>query len=200
MNLRVQQDSRQICRKNEGQETAHISLHSMLPYCKQKRSSLGLILSQLNSVCIFTICFSQLSFILSYIPNYCELCLFSEFPTVNPSSVYSVSQPLINQTHKTDSSPRTVFLNAVPLCASVMGFGQGLRNALYIMTENAGSGGILLRSREELPTVLTESYCNGFDQRFARQQLCKHGTTSNNKGSCVFRVRGDVTQQWVETT
>jgi hypothetical protein len=31
-------------------------------------------------------------------------------------------------------------------------------------------------------------YCNGFDQRVARQQLCKHGTLRNNRGSCVFYV------------
>jgi hypothetical protein len=24
-------------------------------------------------------------------------------------------------------------------------------------------------------------YCNGFDQRVARQRLCKHGPTRNNK-------------------
>jgi hypothetical protein len=34
--------------------------------------------------------------------------------------------------------------------------------------------------------------CNGFDQRFARQQLCKHGPIRNNRGSCCFCVRGDV--------
>jgi hypothetical protein len=39
------------------------------------------------------------------------------------------------------------------------------------------------------------NYCNGFDRRIARQQLCKHGPTRNNRGSCVVRVRGDVTQQ-----
>jgi hypothetical protein len=27
----------------------------------------------------------------------------------------------------------------------------------------------------------------------ARQQLCKHGPTRNNRGSCVFGVRSDVT-------
>jgi hypothetical protein len=36
-------------------------------------------------------------------------------------------------------------------------------------------------------------YCNGFDQRFARQQLRKHGPTRNNRGGCVLRVRGDIT-------
>jgi hypothetical protein len=30
------------------------------------------------------------------------------------------------------------------------------------------------------------TYCNGFDQRVARQQLCKHGPTRNNRGSVVF--------------
>jgi hypothetical protein len=29
-------------------------------------------------------------------------------------------------------------------------------------------------------------YCNGFDQHVARQQLCKHGPTHNNRGSGVF--------------
>jgi hypothetical protein len=32
----------------------------------------------------------------------------------------------------------------------------------------------------------TPSHCNGFDQRVAGQQLCKHGPTWNNRGSCVF--------------
>jgi hypothetical protein len=36
--------------------------------------------------------------------------------------------------------------------------------------------------------------CNGFYQRVARQQLCKHGPTRNNRGSCVPRVCGDVTR------
>jgi hypothetical protein len=31
-------------------------------------------------------------------------------------------------------------------------------------------------------------YCNGFDQRFARQQLCKHGPKYNNRWGCVFYV------------
>jgi hypothetical protein len=31
-------------------------------------------------------------------------------------------------------------------------------------------------------------YCNGFDQRVARQQLCKHGPTRNN-GEPVFSMR-----------
>jgi hypothetical protein len=30
------------------------------------------------------------------------------------------------------------------------------------------------------------SYCKGFAQHVARQQLCKHGPTCNNRGSCVF--------------
>jgi hypothetical protein len=38
-------------------------------------------------------------------------------------------------------------------------------------------------------------YCNEFDERVARQQLCKHGPTRSNRGSCVFRVSGNVTQQ-----
>jgi hypothetical protein len=29
-------------------------------------------------------------------------------------------------------------------------------------------------------------YCNGFDRRIARQQLCKHGPTCKNGGGCVF--------------
>jgi hypothetical protein len=32
----------------------------------------------------------------------------------------------------------------------------------------------------------TEVCRNGFDQRFARQQLCKHGPTRNSNGSCIF--------------
>jgi hypothetical protein len=39
------------------------------------------------------------------------------------------------------------------------------------------------------------TYCNGFCQRVARQQLCKHGPTRNNKWGYVFYVvRAD--QQW----
>jgi hypothetical protein len=43
-------------------------------------------------------------------------------------------------------------------------------------------------------------YYNGSDQRVARQQLCKHGPTRNNKGGRVFRIRDDVTQRWVVVT
>jgi hypothetical protein len=32
----------------------------------------------------------------------------------------------------------------------------------------------------------TPIYCNESDQRVIRQQLCKHGPTRNNRGSCVF--------------
>jgi hypothetical protein len=32
------------------------------------------------------------------------------------------------------------------------------------------------------------AYCNGFDQRVARQQLCKHGPTRNSRWGCVFYV------------
>jgi hypothetical protein len=49
-------------------------------------------------------------------------------------------------------------------------------------------------------TRKVEAYCNGFDQRFARQQHCKHGPTCNSRGGCFFRVRGDVTQRWVVAT
>jgi hypothetical protein len=35
---------------------------------------------------------------------------------------------------------------------------------------------------------LTLIYCNAFDQRFARQQLCKHGPPRNNRWGCVFYV------------
>jgi hypothetical protein len=31
-------------------------------------------------------------------------------------------------------------------------------------------------------------YCNGFDQRVARQQLYKHGPPHNSGGTCVFYV------------
>jgi hypothetical protein len=31
-------------------------------------------------------------------------------------------------------------------------------------------------------------YRNGFDQRVARQQLCKHGPARNNRWGCVFYV------------
>jgi hypothetical protein len=38
-------------------------------------------------------------------------------------------------------------------------------------------------------------YCNGVDQRVARQQLCIHRPTRNNRGGRVFHVRGDITQR-----
>jgi hypothetical protein len=30
------------------------------------------------------------------------------------------------------------------------------------------------------------AFCNEFDQRVAREQLCKNGLIRNNRGSCVF--------------
>jgi hypothetical protein len=36
-------------------------------------------------------------------------------------------------------------------------------------------------------------YCNGFDQRVARQQLWKHGPTLNNRGNCVFFLSAQLT-------
>jgi hypothetical protein len=54
--------------------------------------------------------------------------------------------------------------------------------------------------KEGLQLLGLKLYCNGLDQRVARQPLCKHGPTRNSGGSCVLRVRGDVTQQWIETT
>jgi hypothetical protein len=35
-------------------------------------------------------------------------------------------------------------------------------------------------------TTCIQMYCNGFDQHVARQQLCKHGPTCNNRGSCFL--------------
>jgi hypothetical protein len=32
-------------------------------------------------------------------------------------------------------------------------------------------------------------YCNGFDQRVSRQQLCKHGTLRNNRETVLQGVR-----------
>jgi hypothetical protein len=37
-------------------------------------------------------------------------------------------------------------------------------------------------------------YCNRFDQRVARQQLCKHSPTHNNRWGCVLYVRAE--QRW----
>jgi hypothetical protein len=51
--------------------------------------------------------------------------------------------------------------------------------------------GILHSHRRE---SLKSYICKGSDQRVARQQPNEHGPTRNNGGSCVFRVRGDVTQ------
>jgi hypothetical protein len=42
--------------------------------------------------------------------------------------------------------------------------------------------------------------CNGFDERVARQQFCKHGPTRNSRRGSVLLVRGDVTQLWVVVT
>jgi hypothetical protein len=36
--------------------------------------------------------------------------------------------------------------------------------------------------------IIEAIYCNGFDQCVARQQLCKQGTLSSNRGGCVFYV------------
>jgi acetyl/propionyl-CoA carboxylase alpha subunit len=43
--------------------------------------------------------------------------------------------------------------------------------------------------------TLRREHCNRSNQHVARQQLCKRGPTRNNRGSCVFRVHGDVTQE-----
>jgi hypothetical protein len=50
---------------------------------------------------------------------------------------------------------------------------------------------------------MLSSYCNGFDQRVARQQLCKHGPTCNNGWGCVFYVARAtpvlVTDRWTRS-
>jgi hypothetical protein len=38
-------------------------------------------------------------------------------------------------------------------------------------------------------------YCNRCDQRIARQQLCKHGSTRNNRSNGVFYVHA---KQWLD--
>jgi hypothetical protein len=64
---------------------------------------------------------------------------------------------------------------------------------------------IIIRRTYKNPVLVFElyfnidPYCNGYEQRVARQQLCKHGPTRNNRGNSVFCARGDVTQQWIET-
>jgi hypothetical protein len=41
-----------------------------------------------------------------------------------------------------------------------------------------------------------ELYCNIFDQRIARQQLCKHGPTRNNRKGCfLYRPRWAAVEQ-----
>jgi hypothetical protein len=57
-----------------------------------------------------------------------------------------------------------------------------------------------LTLRNNAPLFVFYSYCNGFDERVARQQLRKHGSACNISGGCVFRVRDDVTQRWVVVT
>jgi hypothetical protein len=44
----------------------------------------------------------------------------------------------------------------------------------------------LLYSKHSAVVYLLRTYCNGFYQRVARQQLCKHGPTGNDRGSCFF--------------
>jgi hypothetical protein len=53
---------------------------------------------------------------------------------------------------------------------------------------------------ESLYAVMEWYYCNGFHERVARLQLCKHGPTRNDRGNCVFQVRSDVTREWIEIT
>jgi hypothetical protein len=38
------------------------------------------------------------------------------------------------------------------------------------------------------PKSISPLYCNRFDQRVARQQFCKHGTTRTNRWVCAFYV------------
>jgi hypothetical protein len=74
------------------------------------------------------------------------------------------------------------------------------------MDEDISTGReVMLRERYSVsPDVVSSkqslTYCNEFDQRIARQQLCKHGPTCNSRGCCVLRVRCDVTQRWVVVT
>jgi hypothetical protein len=67
---------------------------------------------------------------------------------------------------------------------------------LALDTEFSGSKPILI----EVRFPVGARYGNVFDQRFAMQQLCKHGPTHNNRGGYAFRVRGDVMQLWVVVT
>jgi hypothetical protein len=49
--------------------------------------------------------------------------------------------------------------------------------------------GNYLTNEDEITQVyeyIYKVYCNGFDQRVARQQLCTHGPTGNNRRSSVF--------------
>jgi hypothetical protein len=42
--------------------------------------------------------------------------------------------------------------------------------------------------------MIIYEYCNGFNQRVARQQLCKHGPTHNKWGFVSYVVRAE--QRW----
>jgi hypothetical protein len=101
----------------------------------------------------------------------------SETPTIpwNKAAVFSFEEPNISMPIEDQSSPF-----------------QCEEHAVCVLQHSWIMQHIIVPRTNCEPT-----YCNGFDQRVARQQLCKHGPTHNNNGGCVFCVHGDVTQRWV---
>jgi hypothetical protein len=48
-------------------------------------------------------------------------------------------------------------------------------------------------------TVLYLKYCNGFDECFARKQLCKHGSSRNNRANVYSSLlRRQSAHQWTD--
>jgi hypothetical protein len=45
---------------------------------------------------------------------------------------------------------------------------------------------MVTRSKDNATLISGNAYCNGFDERVARQQFCKQGPTRNNRESCVY--------------
>jgi hypothetical protein len=64
----------------------------------------------------------------------------------------------------------------------------GCRNSLHFSKESTITTCPEAVEYSPLPHTLLSRYCNGFDQRVARQRLRKHGPRRNNIWGCVFYV------------
>jgi hypothetical protein len=60
----------------------------------------------------------------------------------------------------------------------------------YIIRQGKSSaeGSKVNRNPQGRRSIGATGYCNGFNQRVAWQQLCKHGPTRNNRLGCVSYV------------